>query len=290
MHNAGLVPRIGLLALVLVCLAALLAPATASAAFRAKTSVASANGASRIVVKLTSTTRLSARTRPRSVKVKVGRKLYALSRVRGTAVAAVAAGTWRSAAYRGAAGAAIAALAGKRVSVRVGSLAGTVSLPNTVARPPSATPTPGVTAPALPGGSAPPASRPAEVSGEEGKRQFHEALVGRRLRWTNQPSGYDAAETWGFCPDVVYQRYVSSTLDPAAWQTQSYNYTVTAGFVHPASLPQAELLGQIQLANGPAYNIAFAYGRQTGAWAKVGSSTDYPFTVAGYTCGEELPN
>ncbi len=275
-----------MLAAVLVCLCALALPASAPAALRAKTSLETKSGAVRLVVKLTSTTRLTARTRPRSVKVKSGRRTYALTRARG-AQAAVAAGTWRSAAYRGRAAAALRSLAGKRVKVAVTTRAGTTTLNSNVPRPQQNAP---ITPPTIPGGSGPPAQRPAEVGGDAGKQQFHEALVGRRLRWTDQPSGYNAAETWGFCPTTVYQRYVSSTLDPAAWQTVNYQYEVTAGLVHPAAVPQAELLGQILLDNGTRYNIAFAYGRQTGAWAKVGSSTDYPFTVAGYTCGEELPD
>ena len=83
-----------------------------------------------------------------------------------------------------------------------------------------------------------------------------------------------------------------SSLPTDAWQTVSYEYVVTAGFVHPTEVPQAELLGQYPTRNDSSstrYNIAFGYGRQEGVWAKVGSSTDYPFRVLAYpTCGGPL--
>src|SRR5688572_8425466 len=169
-------PRIGTLVLALACLCALALPAAAPAAIRAKTTVETKSGATRLVVKLTSTRALTARTRPRAVKVKRGRRTYLLARVRGSRAAAVSAGVWRSGAYRGSAAAALRALVGKGVKVLVTSRAGTASLSNTVTNPVIPTAPPAVTPPTT--GSTPPAaSRPAEIGGEEGKRQFHQALI-----------------------------------------------------------------------------------------------------------------
>jgi hypothetical protein len=275
--------------LILTVACALAAVAAVSAPAHAKVSatstVSTKNGATKLVVTIVESGRFTDRARPRGVTARLGRRTLVLRR----GGAAVARSVWSTRAYRGATAAALQRLVGKRVPVTVRTRAGTRTFRPSVA---PATAIGGGGGAVGGGGATPPPNRPAEVGGEEGRRQFHEALIGRRLRWQNRPSGYDAAETWGFCPDVVYQRYVSSTLPTDAWQTQSYGYTVTAGFVHPAALPQAELLGQIVLNDSSAtrYNIAFAYGRQTGAWAKAGSSTDYPFTVSGYTCGEELPS
>jgi hypothetical protein len=113
----------------------LLAAAPAEASFKAAVSLSTSAGKVRLVVKLTSTKTLTTRTRPSSVKVKVGKKTYTLSKARASAAKTVAAGTWRSAAYSGKAGAALSALAGKAVSVKVGSRAGTSTLHSTVPKP-----------------------------------------------------------------------------------------------------------------------------------------------------------
>jgi hypothetical protein len=99
-------------------------PASARAPLKASTSIQSSAGVTRIVVKLSSSTKLSAKRKPRAVNVKAGKKSYALSRARGASVATVSLGTWRSAAFTGSAAATVLALRGKRVTVIVRMVGG----------------------------------------------------------------------------------------------------------------------------------------------------------------------
>jgi hypothetical protein len=104
-------------------------PATAQASLKASTSIQSSAGVTHIVVKLSSTTKLASRRRPRSVSVRAGAKTktYALSRAHGASVATVSLGTWRSAGFTGSAATAVLALQGKRVTVLVRTVGGTTT-------------------------------------------------------------------------------------------------------------------------------------------------------------------
>ena len=131
----------------------------ADAKITAKTSLATKAGATRIVVKLKSSRRLSARTRPRRVSVRAAGRTYRLRRVRGARAAAVSLGTWRSRAYRGSAAARLLGMAGERVRVKVRSRAGTRSLRRKLAAPRGGAP---------PGGTAPPADpQPGDLPGQD---------------------------------------------------------------------------------------------------------------------------
>ena len=83
-------------ALIVAPLALLWLAPTADATLRAKTSLATKAGATRIVVKLRSSDRLPARSRPRAVSVRARGRTYKLRRKRGAAAAAVNQGTRRS--------------------------------------------------------------------------------------------------------------------------------------------------------------------------------------------------
>lgn len=91
----------------------------ASAALTAKVSVSTAAGKSRLVVVLTSSTRLSSRQKAKRVSVVAKGRTYKLTRASST--------TWRSAAVSGAAATKLQALAGAKVSVRVTTAAGKTS-------------------------------------------------------------------------------------------------------------------------------------------------------------------
>jgi hypothetical protein len=160
-----------------------LAPA-ADAKLKAKTSVSTKAGASRLVVKLTSTKRLTAATRPRRVSVKAGRTTYRLKRV---GAAAVSAGTWRGKAYRAKAAAKLLGLGGDRVTVRVGTRSGRRSLRSKVS------------VPSVGGGGAAPLFAPPgrELIGEEAYNGFKAYFV--NSRFTDCPAG------WPNC--AVEERY-----------------------------------------------------------------------------------
>lgn len=118
---------------------ALLAPAAqGSAKLKITTSVVKSADGTRVTVALTSKTSLSAKKKPRGVKVKAAGKTIRLSRVRAAAASAgifitsggpavTSAGyssSWRSAAFSGADAAALEALGGKSVKVTVSSRSG----------------------------------------------------------------------------------------------------------------------------------------------------------------------
>lgn len=140
---------------------ALALPSGAIASLRASTSLQTGGGSTRLVVKLSSTTRLTGGHRPRSVTVKAGRTTYRLSRASAAQAAAVSLGTWRSAALTGGRAAALLALQGSRVSVTVLSADGGRSTTTSMvarlqATPPTTPPPPGPPPPA-PGPPPPPA-------------------------------------------------------------------------------------------------------------------------------------
>lgn len=128
-----------LLLLVMVSLLAL--PATASAAVKTKVSLLRAADGVRIEVKVTSTKRFTKATRPRAVKVTGGGTTYKLKRVANARKST----TWRSDPA-----AALEALGGQKINVRISTRAKTRTVkPTLTALPP---------APALP---APPGGTPA---------------------------------------------------------------------------------------------------------------------------------
>jgi len=211
----------------------LFSAAPANAAFKAEVSLAAASGKVRLVVKLTSTKTLTARTRPRSVKVKVGTKTYALSKAKAAAARTVSAGTWRSAAYGGTAGAQLSALAGKRVSVRVKSLAGTSSLSSIVPKP---TTTGGGGGGVTPGGggSTPLFDPPGkQLEGQDAVPFLQRYFVDSRF--TDCPAGWPACsveERYNHCPDGSWEYH---RLTPTSGSDiNSYgSYSVTGARVNP---------------------------------------------------------
>jgi hypothetical protein len=133
----------GLARLLPIALLALVAlPSAAQADLKAKTSLTTKAGATKIVTKLTSDSPVGDQKRPRKVKVKGGGETYRLSRVGGASAAVVKLGTWRSDAYRGADAEALLDLAGDKVKVIVKSLAGRTTLRSKVAVPDESTPPP----------------------------------------------------------------------------------------------------------------------------------------------------
>ena len=204
----------------------LLTAAPANAAFKAGVSLSTTSGKVRLVVKLTSTRALTARTRPRSVKVKVGTKTYTLSKAKAAAAKSVSAGTWRSAQYSARAGAALSALAGKSVSVKVTSLAGTSSVRSTVPKPPT---TGGG------GGGGPqslfePPGR--QLEGQEAVPFLQRYFI--NSRFTDCPAGWPACsveERYNHCPDGSWE-YHRLTPSPGSDINAYGTYNVTGARVN----------------------------------------------------------
>ena len=119
-------------ALALAAVLAAAAPGLAAAALTAAPALQTRDGATRLVVSLRSDRALTARTRPRGVTVTLGATRLSLTRASSSGRRSV----WRSAARRGEAGAALAALAGARVAVVVRSRAGATTLRRRLAGPP----------------------------------------------------------------------------------------------------------------------------------------------------------
>ena len=214
-------------------LAALLAPLllllcipSAEAAVKARTSLVTEAGATRIVVALSSSKRLSARKRPRGVSVKSGRRTYKLKRARGSA-AAVAYGTWRSKAYSGTAGARVMALAGKRVKVRIRSRAGTTTVRSKVAPPTTGGGGGGG------GGSTPLFAKPAgELTGQAAIDHFGRYFFDSRF--TDCPAGWPncaVEERYNHCPNFGWEYH---RLTPTSGSDiNSYgSYTVSGAAAH----------------------------------------------------------
>ena len=214
-----------LIALPALLVGLLLTAAPANAAFKAGVSLSTTSGKVRLVVKLTSTRALTARTRPRSVKVKVGTKTYTLSKAKAAAAKSVSAGTWRSAQYSGRAGAALSALAGKSVSVKVTSLAGTSSVRSTVPKPPT---TGG-------GGGGPqslfePPGR--QLEGQETVPFLQRYFI--NSRFTDCPAGWPACsveERYNHCPDGSWE-YHRLTPSPGSDINAYGTYNVTGARVN----------------------------------------------------------
>jgi hypothetical protein len=207
----------------------LLTAAPANAAFKAGVSLSTSSGKVRLVVKLTSTRALTARTRPRSVKVKVGTKTYVLSKARVAAAKSVSAGTWRSAAYSGRAGAALSSLAGKSVSVKVTSLAGTTSVRSTVPKPTTTGGGGGG------GGGAQPLFEPPgrQLEGQEAVPFLQRYFI--NSRFTDCPAGWPACsveERYNHCPDGSWE-YHRLTPSPGSDINSYGTYNVTGARVNP---------------------------------------------------------
>jgi hypothetical protein len=135
MMRTPMVDRFRLPAQLVVVALALALPSVAQAALKASTSIQSSGGVTRIVVKLSSTTRLTGKRAPRTVSLRVHGKTYRLSRARAARAAAVSLGTWRSAGLTGAAGTGLLSLRGARATVSVRSVGGTTStISSTVSR------------------------------------------------------------------------------------------------------------------------------------------------------------
>ena len=207
----------------------LLTAAPANAAFKAGVSLSTRSGKVRLVVKLTSTRTLTTRTRPRSVKVKVGTKTYVLSKARAAAAKSVSAGTWRSAAYSGRAGAALSSLAGKSVSVKVTSLARISTVRSTVPKPPTTGGGGGG------GGGAQPLFEPPgrQLEGQEAVPFLQRYFI--NSRFTDCPAGWPACsveERYNHCPDGSWE-YHRLTPSPGSDINSYGTYNVTGARVNP---------------------------------------------------------
>lgn len=112
-----------LLGMLLVPVAAY-AATSAAATLSAKPAIKMRDGATRLVVTITSKRQFTARTLPRGVKVVAGAKTYVLRRS-GAGMARI---VWRTRELRGAKGTALQGLAGEQVAIEVRTLAGTTTL------------------------------------------------------------------------------------------------------------------------------------------------------------------
>jgi hypothetical protein len=179
-----------------------LAPAASAKITASSSLVNTANGKVQIAVDLTSSSALTSRTKPKAVAVKLGKKAYKLKRVR-LASAAVSAGSWRSSAYGGTAGQKLRAAAGKKVTVKITSRAGTASVRSTLAAPTSG------------GGTSGPFEAPGrELSGEETRPFLEKYFV--NSRFTDCPAGWPncaVEERYTHCPngEQRYQRLTPSS-------------------------------------------------------------------------------
>lgn len=121
------------LLLVLVILTILLTAPVAHARLTARTSlVTNSIGASKLVLRLASTTPVTASAKPTRVTVVGGGNSYPLERVRSVAMTSTKLGTWKSKAYAGQDQKALFDLIGKQVTVKVRSLSGVNSFGSTL--------------------------------------------------------------------------------------------------------------------------------------------------------------
>jgi hypothetical protein len=213
----------------------LLAAAPADASFKSPVSLSTSGGKVRLVVKLTSTKALTARTRPRSVKVKVGKKTYTLSKAKAAAAKAVSAGTWRSAAYAGKAGAALSALAGKSVSVKITSRAGTSTVRSTVPKPTTGGGGGPIGGGGGGGGGATPLFEPPgrQLEGQDAVPFLQRYFI--NSRFTDCPAGWPACaveERYNHCPDGSWE-YHRLTPSPGSDINAYGSIQVTGARVNP---------------------------------------------------------
>jgi hypothetical protein len=169
----------------------------ARGAVTAKPSVVTANGATRIVVKLAGVAGLSARKRPTAVTVKAGTRTFRLTRVTAT--------TWRSAALNEPAATAVRALGGKKVQVSLKSRSGTTTLRPVLSVPPVGAPAtpPPPPAPLAPG-TQPLFPAPAQkLTGTPAFEHFKSFFL--NSRFTDCPNGgwpnCSVEEKYDHCPD-----------------------------------------------------------------------------------------
>lgn len=188
------------LSLVLLTLSLAIATAPAAAAKFKVTATVQADGAGqRIVVAVSSTSRVSSKKRPRSVKVKAAGALVKLSKFTPATAAAGYGSNWRSKVFTGDYATKLAALGGKRVSVSLKSRNGT------------STQKPKVTVQTGGGGTATPPGPlfpppPAALSGNDAFNYFS--------KWFLNSAFSDCAGVWPAC--AVEQRYVHCPT--GAWE------------------------------------------------------------------------
>ncbi len=103
-------------------------PSGALAAIKAGTSLVTTNGATRLVVRLTSSKAVPKRKRPKGVTVVASGHRYKLNRAKGASAASVSLGSWQSVPFTGSGAGTLLALAGKKVSVVIRSGAGRTTL------------------------------------------------------------------------------------------------------------------------------------------------------------------
>jgi len=220
-----------------------LAPSAEAANVKAKTSLQTKSGETRIVAKLSSKNRLGARKRPRKVRVKAGGNTYRLKRVRGGASAArVNLGTWRSAAYRGSDAQALLDLVGERVRLIVSSRAGKTTLRPKLAPPAGSTPAPGEGDPPPGEGDPPPGGGDlpppddgggGDITGQQAIDTMTEAMRNGAVRYfRNQDDISDTFELH-LCGDGQFRWYqhTSSSLGPMATEKYGQPWTVVEALI-----------------------------------------------------------
>ena len=214
-----------------------LAPSAEAANVKAKTSLQTKSGETRIVAKLSSKNRLGARKRPRKVRVKAGGNTYRLKRVRGGASAArVNLGTWRSAAYRGNDAQALLDLVGERVRLIVSSRAGKTTLRPKLAPPAGSTPAPGEGDPPPGGGDLPPPDDGGggEITGQEAIDMMTAEIRGGMVRRFNNSGDLSDTFELHLCTDGTF-RYFSQSIYPGAPTVATERYgnpwTVTEALI-----------------------------------------------------------
>ena len=212
-------------AAIVAFLLALQTASPAAAALRATASVQSASGGTRLAVNAVRQGRLTARQRPRAMAVRRGGRAYRLRRPR----ARTGLGIWRSKVYRGAAGARVASLAGKRVRIVVRTRSGLRSL-RTRVRGGAAVPPPPATAS--------PFERPPRAL--KGDAAF--AHIGRYFdnsRFTDCPAGQSSCATeerYDHCAGGGRTGNMAYTRLPAKSESDlkaSGPYTLTGAVAYP---------------------------------------------------------
>jgi hypothetical protein len=204
-------------------LLALLALAPAAHALKAKTSVTTKSGATRLVTKLTNDSPLGDQKRPRKVKIKGGGETYKLSKVGGASAAVVKLGTWRSDAYRGANAQPLLDLAGDRVKVIVKSLSGTTTVRSKIpaldgpAPDPDPDPTPD-----------PPDPEPGDIEGQEAIDLMTAELRGT---WIHDPGNPEYA--LHMCENGDARYFSQSFTGGYAFATEKFGnpWTITEALI-----------------------------------------------------------
>jgi hypothetical protein len=222
------------LPLLLVPLGVLLLAPEADAALRAKLSLSGGPSATRLVVKLSSKSRVPARARPRAVSVKARGRTYRLRRARRARSAVVSLGTWRSALIRGARARKLHALAGRRLVLRIRSRAGTTKVGTKLRTPAARTIPPGdVTTP--PGNGTTPPAAPGDITGQQAIDRMTAEIGGGAVRRFVNQSGESQTHELHLCADRSFRHYFHSSYLSGSFS----HVTATEKFGNPWTVVEA---------------------------------------------------